>query len=117
MVMFIYRKLYYNNDPVKPEIEDAEIILAKNRQGPTKTVHLKWWAKRTLFFEDSDPGEPVAPERPPQLSQIVPEAFGQNMPGEPYEPDANLSSEEPFDVGEEILYDFDSASAPPTPDF
>lgn len=62
MVMFIYRKKYYDSDPEKPEIEDAEIILAKNRQGPTKTVHLKWWPKRTLFFEPELPGDPGAGE-------------------------------------------------------
>lgn len=121
MVMFIYRKLYYNNDPVKPEIEDAEIILAKNRQGPTKTVHLKWWAKRTLFFEDSDPGEPVAPDMGPQLSKIMPEAFSQNMPGEIYVPDSLTDNQDAMDdlynPGEEIPFDFDPASVPPTPDF
>jgi replicative DNA helicase len=57
LVMFIYRKNYYESNLEKPEIEDAEIILAKNRQGPTKTVHMKWWAKRTMFFEPALPGE------------------------------------------------------------
>ncbi len=58
MVIFIYRPKYYDPAVIKPEIEDAEIILAKNRQGPTKTVHMKWWPKRTLFFEDEEAGEP-----------------------------------------------------------
>ena len=58
MVIFIYRPKYYDSAAVKPEIEDAEIILAKNRQGPTKTVHMKWWSKRTLFFEEKSADEP-----------------------------------------------------------
>lgn len=62
MVMFIYRDKYYDNSAEKPEIEDAEIILAKNRQGATKTVMLKWWARKTLFFEPDQPGAPEEPQ-------------------------------------------------------
>jgi len=51
MVLFIYRDAYYEKGEEKPEIEDAEIILAKNRQGATKTVMLKWWSRKMLFFE------------------------------------------------------------------
>ena len=95
--------------------------MAKNRQGPTKTVHLKWWAKRTLFFEDSDPGEPVAPDMGPQLSKIMPEAFSQNMPGEIYVPDSLTAHQDAMDdlynPGEEIPFGFDPASVPSTPDF
>jgi replicative DNA helicase len=61
MVMFIYRDKYYDNSGEKPEIEDAEIILAKNRQGETKTVMVKWWARKTLFFEPDLPGQPSDP--------------------------------------------------------
>lgn len=62
MVIFIYRSKYYDSSLAKPEIEDAEIILAKNRQGPTKTVHMKWWPKRTLFFEEEESGAPASIE-------------------------------------------------------
>ncbi|MBN1891436.1 MAG: replicative DNA helicase [Clostridiales bacterium] len=70
MVIFIYRPKYYDPAVIKPDIEDAEIILAKNRQGPTKTVHMKWWPKRTLFFEQDAPGDPetdseITREAPP----------------------------------------------------
>ena len=60
-VMFIYREKYYDTSLERQEIEDAEIIIAKNRQGPTQTVPLKWWAKRTLFFEQGHLDEKAAP--------------------------------------------------------
>lgn len=47
VVMFLYRDEYYN-----PESEDAgqaEIIIAKQRSGPTGTVKLSWLAKLTKF--------------------------------------------------------------------
>ncbi|MBN1775480.1 MAG: replicative DNA helicase [Clostridiales bacterium] len=58
VVIFIYRSKYYDSSVEKKELEDAEIIIAKNRQGPTKTVHLKWWPKRTMFLERDDPADP-----------------------------------------------------------
>lgn len=62
LVMFIYRDKYYDKSIQKPEIEDAEIILAKNRQGETRTVMVKWWARKTLFFEPDQPGMPGDPQ-------------------------------------------------------
>ncbi len=47
IVMFIYRDEYYN-----PESEDrgkAEIIIAKQRSGPTKTIKLAWIPEQTRF--------------------------------------------------------------------
>lgn len=61
MVMFLYRDKYYESGE-KPEIEDAEIIIAKNRQGATRTVMVKWNAKKTLFYELDPAGAPVPPE-------------------------------------------------------
>lgn len=60
-VIFIYRKKYYSQNENKKDKEDADIIIAKNRQGETKTVKLKWWAERTLFYEE----ELVNREPPP----------------------------------------------------
>ena len=60
-VIFIYREKYYDTGLERQEIEDVEIIIAKNRQGPTRTVPLKWWPRRTLFFEPTryeDEGSP-----------------------------------------------------------
>ena len=78
MVMFIYRDKYYDNAGEKPEIEDAEIILAKNRQGETKTVMVKWWARKTLFFEPDLPGQPGDPGQ---------EHFSPNSAGKAHIPD------------------------------
>ena len=64
MVMFLYRDKYYETGE-KPEVEDAEVIIAKNRQGATRTVMVKWWARKTLFFE---PEQRDAPEAPPEFT-------------------------------------------------
>ncbi len=61
VVIFLFREKYYDADRVQVETEDAEIIIAKNRQGGTGSVHLGWWPKYTMFFEKEDgrvPNEP-----------------------------------------------------------
>ena len=61
VVIFLYREQYYAPDQTAPETEDAEVIVAKNRQGATGSLHLGWWPKYTLFFEKDDgriPNEP-----------------------------------------------------------
>ncbi len=61
VVLFLYRQQYYDTDHVPTETEDAEIIIAKNRQGRTGSIHLGWWPKYTMFFEKDDgriPSEP-----------------------------------------------------------
>ncbi len=47
VVMFIYRDDYYNHDTEKKDI--AEIIIAKQRNGPIGTVELAWLPKYTKF--------------------------------------------------------------------
>lgn len=47
MVMFIYRDDYYNHDTEKKGI--AEIIIAKQRNGPIGTVELLWMPQYTKF--------------------------------------------------------------------
>ncbi|MBR5974835.1 MAG: replicative DNA helicase [Clostridiales bacterium] len=91
MVMFIHRPDYYKrkeevddedeeetNEKSKfkkkiddEEIQRAEIIVAKNRQGPTKTIFLSWNGSRTVFFEKDkpNPNSPLAPtdeDAPPE---------------------------------------------------
>lgn len=47
VVMFLYRDDYYNKDTDKKNI--AEVILAKQRNGPIGTVELAWLPERTKF--------------------------------------------------------------------
>ena len=47
VVMFIYRDDYYNHDTERKDI--AEIIIAKQRNGPIGTVELAWIPKYTKF--------------------------------------------------------------------
>lgn len=47
VVMFIYRDEYYNKDSEKKK--QAEIIIAKQRNGPVGTVDLAWLADYTKF--------------------------------------------------------------------
>lgn len=47
VVMFIYRDEYYNKDTEYKR--QAEIIIAKQRNGPVGTVNLAWLAEYTKF--------------------------------------------------------------------
>ena len=47
IVMFIYRDDYYK--PEEPPTNIAEIIVAKNRNGPTGKVELLWMPQYTKF--------------------------------------------------------------------
>ncbi len=47
VVMFIYRDEYYNKDSEFKK--QAEIIIAKQRNGPVGTVNLAWWGEYTKF--------------------------------------------------------------------
>lgn len=47
VVMFIYRDDYYNHDTEKKDI--AEIIIAKQRNGPIGTIELAWLPNYTKF--------------------------------------------------------------------
>ena len=50
VVMFIYRDEYYNKDKAENK-GIAEIIIAKQRNGPTGTVDLAWIADLTKFAD------------------------------------------------------------------
>ncbi|MBA1334698.1 MAG: Replicative DNA helicase (DnaB) [Firmicutes bacterium] len=49
VVMFLYRDEYYHPDTEKKSI--AEVIIAKQRNGPTGTVELVWMDKYTKFAD------------------------------------------------------------------
>lgn len=53
VVMFIYRDEYYNKDTEQHGI--AEIIIAKQRNGPTGTVELVWMPQYTKFVNKAAP--------------------------------------------------------------
>ena len=54
VVMFIYRDDYYNRDSENKGI--AEIIIAKQRNGPTGTVNLVWLPETTRFVNAQQRG-------------------------------------------------------------
>ena len=70
MVIFIDRPDYYKKSDVGDGEEeqvdlpqkDAYIYLSKNRQGEVGRVKVKWWAERTLFYEErkDDPVDPAS---------------------------------------------------------
>ena len=47
VVMFIYREDYYNHDTERKDV--AEVIIAKQRNGPIGTVELAWLPRYTKF--------------------------------------------------------------------
>jgi replicative DNA helicase len=61
IVMFIHRTDYYEEkqrttgdpDYDEPSLPEAEIIVAKNRNGPTDTVFMRWFPQITRFLDRS----------------------------------------------------------------
>lgn len=54
IVIMLYREDYYMNDPDEPvdmekQVDTVELIVSKNRHGPTETVTLGWNPDYTLF--------------------------------------------------------------------
>ncbi|OOB79097.1 MAG: replicative DNA helicase, partial [Epulopiscium sp. Nuni2H_MBin003] len=49
VVMFLYRDEYYNPDTDKKSV--GEVIIAKQRNGPTGTIELTWLGKYTKFVD------------------------------------------------------------------
>ena len=45
--MFLYREDYYNKDTERKDV--AEVIIAKQRNGPIGTVELAWLPQYTKF--------------------------------------------------------------------
>ena len=51
VVLFLYRDEYYNPDEAVRG--DCEVILAKQRSGPTGTIHVAWLSKITKFVDSA----------------------------------------------------------------
>ena len=49
VVMFIHREAEENRDQPKPDCDEAEVMVAKQRNGPTGDVKLAWFRKFTRF--------------------------------------------------------------------
>lgn len=52
VVMFLHRETYYNTSETDPN--KAEVIIAKQRNGPTETVEFYWQSEFTTFDEMTD---------------------------------------------------------------
>ncbi len=64
VVLLLHREYVYNKDAPK---EQAELIIAKQRNGPTGTVHLNWNAACTRFGQAY---EGFGPPEVPQESYV-----------------------------------------------
>ena len=52
IVMMLYRDTYYANgdgEPAAIEVNNAQVLVQKNRHGPTKDIELTWIPEFTLF--------------------------------------------------------------------
>lgn len=49
LIIFLYREKYYSKESDNSNIEKAEIIIGKNRNGPTGTIYLAYHNKCCLF--------------------------------------------------------------------
>lgn len=64
VIMMLYREGYYDReDPDK--LEQAEVIIAKQRNGPTGTVKLRWEPRFGRFRDADNEGPPPLPPLPP----------------------------------------------------
>ncbi len=73
VIMMLYRDDYYDKEDTE-KAGHAEVIIGKQRNGPTGTVKLRFDAK-TNKFRDADP-ESISPLPPPQAPPSMPGQFG-----------------------------------------
>lgn len=77
-VMFLYRPQYYDQDHLPQELEEAELQVAKNRAGATRSIKLGWMPSYTLFVDVSpiaDAPDAYSGSMHPQVPADYPEAF------------------------------------------
>ena len=73
VIMLLYREDYYDKENSEV-VGNAEVIIGKQRNGPTGTVKLRWEAEFGRF-KDTDP-ESYHPVPPPQPSAVTSGNFG-----------------------------------------
>lgn len=72
VIMMLYREDYYDKEDSQKQ-GHAEVIVAKNRNGPTGTVKMRWEAEYGRFRDaDPEPSHPLPP--PPQAPSAAPSA-------------------------------------------
>ncbi len=90
VIMMLFREDYYDRDT--PEIKGlAEVIIGKQRNGPTGTVKLRWRPEYGLFENNVEspnsptPSPPSAPQRQQGMSVAggAPSAYGPPKNGKP----------------------------------
>ncbi|MGI6545834.1 MAG: replicative DNA helicase [Fastidiosipilaceae bacterium] len=69
VVMFLSRETREDDDHLQKKMEDAKLIIAKNRAGSVGTVSLGWLSNYTLFIEPSYLDDPLGvPPKPGKVS-------------------------------------------------
>jgi len=53
LVLFVYRDAYYKKQATPEEHAQAELIMAKHRNGPTGTVNVRWDGARSMFKDET----------------------------------------------------------------
>jgi replicative DNA helicase len=53
LVLFVYRPAVYKKEPTDDEKGEAELILAKHRNGPTGHVNVRWHASQATFRDEA----------------------------------------------------------------
>jgi replicative DNA helicase len=57
LILFVYREAVYNRELSEDEERDAEIIIGKQRNGPTGTVHATFLREYMRFEDRAQPGD------------------------------------------------------------
>jgi len=79
LVMFIHRPEYYKKNPTPEEEGLAEIIIAKQRNGPTGVVNLAFIKEITRFENLAKTSAPNIEEKPEQPHVTIEDEFGENL--------------------------------------
>lgn len=79
LVMFIHRPEYYKKNPTPEEEGLAEIIIAKQRNGPTGVVNLAFIKEITRFENLAKTTSPVVEEKEIETRDTIEDELGENL--------------------------------------